>query len=100
MPPRSRAPCCKAWTRSRGKIVASLPTRGASGAKRNYEAAVCVLLFAEVDPDRYRPQLEIVQKFLFDYQGRNGAFGYPMFDEQNEGDISQAQYAFARNLDT
>lgn len=75
------------------KIVASLPTRGVSGAKRNYEAAVCVLLFAEVDPDRYRPQLEIVQKFLFDYQGRNGAFGYPMFDEQNEGDISQAQYA-------
>ncbi|MDA8696932.1 hypothetical protein N9M41_00550 [Rhodopirellula sp.] len=75
------------------RIVGSLASRGASGAKRNYEAAVCVLLFAEVDPDRYRPQMETVQKFLFDYQGRNGSFGYPMFDEMSEGDISQTQYA-------
>lgn len=75
------------------RIVASLPSKGASGTKRNYEAAVCVLLFAEVDPDRYRPQMEIVQKFIFEYQGGNGAFGYPMFDEKQEGDISQAQYA-------
>lgn len=75
------------------RIVASLATRGASGPKRNYEAAVCVLLFAEVNPDRYRPQLQAVQKFLFDYQGANGAFGYPMFKPDSEGDISQAQYA-------
>lgn len=75
------------------RIVASLAKQGASGAKRNYEAAVCVLLFAEVNPDQYRPQLQAVQKFLFDYQGPNGAFGYPMFKADSEGDISQAQYA-------
>ncbi len=75
------------------KIVNALQSRGANGLKRNYELAICVLLFAEVDAERYRPQMEAIQKSLLSYQYGNGAFGYPMGKPDSEGDVSQTQYA-------
>lgn len=64
--------------------------RGDKGLKRNYEMAVCVLLFAEVDAQRYKNQLQILQQHLLEGQFANGAFGYP---DDKDGDVSQTQYA-------
>ncbi len=58
--------------------------------KANYEMAVSVLLLADVDPVRYRPQLEILQRAIMDAQFKNGPFGYR---GDHEGDVSQTQYA-------
>ena len=72
------------------QIVASLETTGERGSKRNYEMAMCVLLFAEVDAERYKSELKTVQQYLMDWQYPNGAFGY--YGEK-DGDVSQTQYA-------
>lgn len=64
--------------------------RNAHEHKRNYEISVAVLLLAEVDPDRYRSELETLQHSLFEEQLPNGGFGYP---GESRGDISQTQYA-------
>lgn len=75
------------------RIVAALEGRGAQGGKRNYELAVCVMLFAEVDPVAYQGELKTIQRYLMDWQFPNGAFGYPEGDPATEGDVSQTQYA-------
>lgn len=72
------------------QIVAALETTGERGAKRNYEMAICVMLFAEVDPVRYKKQMETIQGYLMDWQFSNGAFGYY---GETDGDVSQTQYA-------
>ncbi|MCG8650327.1 MAG: hypothetical protein MI861_10875 [Pirellulales bacterium] len=64
--------------------------KGTHGHKKVYEIAICVLLFAEVDPDVYRRQLVDLQKHLFESQHESGAWGYP---GDNNGDTSQTQYA-------
>jgi hypothetical protein len=71
-------------------IVAALPNRGEQGAKRNYEMTMCVLLFAEVDAERYKSELKTIQSHLMEWQFPNGAFGYY---GDTEGDVSQTQYA-------
>lgn len=58
--------------------------------KRNYLIPICVLLFADVDPQMYKPELQILQRGLMEGQYNNGAFGYP---GEKDGDISQTQYA-------
>lgn len=73
------------------RIVAALEAgQGDQGQKRNYEMAVCILLFAEVDPVRYKSELAVLQKHLLQGQYPNGAFGYP---GDKDGDVSQTQYA-------
>ncbi len=64
--------------------------RGDHGHKKVYEIAMCVLLFADVNPEIYKPQLKQLQEHLFECQYPNGAWGYP---EDKEGDTSQTQYA-------
>ncbi|MFK8115390.1 MAG: hypothetical protein AB8B91_24550 [Rubripirellula sp.] len=58
--------------------------------KRNYLIPICVLLFADVDPQRYKPELQVLSRSLMEGQYANGAFGYP---NEKDGDISQTQYA-------
>ena len=72
------------------QIVAALERHGESGNKRNYEMAVCVMLFAEVDAERYKNEMKTIQQYLMEWQYPNGAFGY--FGE-TDGDVSQTQYA-------
>jgi len=60
--------------------------------KRTYVVAICVLLFAEVDADAYRSELQTLQQYLVQYQSGNGAFCYPADDPQKSGDISMSQY--------
>ena len=57
--------------------------------KGNYEMAVAVLLLADVDPERYRPELVTLQHHLLDGQMPHGGFGYP---GEEIGDVSQTQY--------
>ena len=56
----------------------------------NYEAAVSVLLLASVDPKAYDADLRVLQEFLFDEQRANGPWTYR---RQEQGDVSQTQYA-------
>ncbi|NNE01151.1 MAG: hypothetical protein HKN47_27870 [Pirellulaceae bacterium] len=58
--------------------------------KANYEIAMSVLLMAAVNPQRYRPQLEAIQRHLFSIQMREGGFTY---HNEKLGDVSQTQYA-------
>ncbi len=64
--------------------------RGDHGHKKNYEMAVCVLLLGTVDPERYKPELQALQRHLFDSQAAHGGWPYP---GDVNGDISQTQYA-------
>ena len=72
------------------RIVDALPETGERGNKRNYEMAVSVLLFAEVDAERYKNEMRTVQKYLMEWQFPNGPFGY---HGDKDGDVSQTQYA-------
>ena len=72
------------------QIVSFLETEGETGSKRNYEMAICVMLFAEVDPERYQNEMKTCQKYLMEWQFGNGAFGY---NGDKDGDVSQTQYA-------
>tara|TARA_R110002049_G_scaffold2750_10_gene22444 strand:- start:86859 stop:88598 length:1740 start_codon:yes stop_codon:yes gene_type:complete len=55
-----------------------------------YELAISILLFIELGENQYTPELELLQKDLFDSQFPNGAFGYR---GESIGDVSQTQYA-------
>jgi hypothetical protein len=59
------------------------------GGKVQYEAGVAVLLLLEVDPLKYRPQINNIAKAMFASQKPHGGFGYPQMDT---GDTSQVQY--------
>lgn len=73
------------------RIVAALEAgRGDQGMKRNYEMAVCTMLFADVDAEAYKNELRALQQHLISGQYSNGAFGYP---HEKDGDVSQTQYA-------
>lgn len=74
------------------QIVAALEKSGEQGLKRNYEMAVCVLLFAEVDAERYKNELRSIHRYLTDWQFSNGAFGYKSDQAKGLGDVSQTQY--------
>ncbi len=64
--------------------------RGEGTSKRVYVMSVCVLLFADVNPEKYKSQLVTLQQNLFKIQYPGGGWGYP---GEREGDISQVQYA-------
>ena len=83
----------KRGLKSAKSVVSSLSTGGGKkDQKRTYVMAMCVLLFAEVDADAYRNELQILQKHLLDFQSGNGAFCYPGDDPMRKGDISMSQY--------
>ncbi|MDA7893500.1 hypothetical protein N9276_01495 [Rhodopirellula sp.] len=74
-------------------VVSSLTKGGGKNPqKRTYVIAICVLLFAEVDADAYRSELQTLQQYLVQYQSGNGAFCYPDDDPNKSGDISMSQY--------
>lgn len=66
-----------------------LEDKGQYEHKSMYELSVAVLLLADVDPVRYRPELVKLQRFLLDSQMPHGGFGYP---GEALGDVSQTQY--------
>lgn len=76
------------------KAVVSSLTKGGGKTpqKRTYVIAISVLLFAEVDADAYRSELQTLQQYLVQYQSGNGAFCYPDDDPKKSGDISMSQY--------
>lgn len=76
------------------KAVVSALTKGGGKTpqKRTYVIAICVLLFAEVDAEAYRSELQTLQQYLVQYQSGNGAFCYPDDDPKKSGDISMSQY--------
>lgn len=56
-----------------------------------YEAGVSLLALANADSKKYRPQIEVLAKYLIANQGANGQWHYPL--PQTEGDTSISQYA-------
>lgn len=56
----------------------------------NYELSVAILLLAEVDPGGFSTELKSLRDTLLAGQRNHGGYGY--YSEQ-QGDISQAQYA-------
>ena len=65
---------------------------GKASQKRTYVISICVLLFAEVDAEAYRSEMQTLQQYLLQYQSGNGAFCYPGDDPKKSGDISMSQY--------
>ena len=88
------SPVVKRGLRFAKALVSSLE-RGAGehSHKRVYSMSICVLLFAEVDPQGYRNELRVLQEELFNAQSGNGSYCYPNENPEREGDVSQAQYA-------
>lgn len=85
------SPVVKRGIKIAQQIVAALEAgKGDDGFKRNYEMAVCIMLFAEVDALRFKNEMQIIQRHLLGGQYGNGAYGYP---HDKDGDVSQTQYA-------
>ncbi len=55
-----------------------------------YEAGVSLLALANADSKKYRPQIEVLAKYLIANQGTNGQWHYP---QSMDGDTSISQYA-------
>ena len=58
--------------------------------KANYEIGVAILLLAAVNPQRFKPELEMLQSAIYHAQMNSGGFTY---HNEKKGDISQIQYA-------
>ena len=69
--------------------IYSEAAKGADLHEGNYEVPLIILLYAAIDPVEYRPQLEVLQRYLFSIQKPHGGFSYP---QTKEGDVSQTQY--------
>ncbi|QDT08724.1 hypothetical protein K239x_06660 [Planctomycetes bacterium K23_9] len=72
------------------KIVQKAAAGNFHSHQANYEVAISVLLFATVNPQAYKAELESLQRHLMHVQSPNGAFTY---HNEKLGDISQTQYA-------
>ena len=87
------SPAVKRGLKFAKSVVSSLSKGGGrKEQKRTYVMAICVLLFAEVNADGYRSELQTLQQHLLDFQSANGAFCYPDDDPSKNGDISMSQY--------
>lgn len=58
--------------------------------KTLYTVSAAVLVLAEVDRQKYRPQLKLYEKYLRQDQESYGGYAYP---GDGKGDVSQTQYA-------
>jgi len=82
------SPAVKRGLKFAKSVVSSLSKGGGrKEQKRTYVMAICVLLFAEVNADGYRSELQTLQQHLLDFQSANGAFCYPDDDPSKNGDI-------------
>jgi len=61
-----------------------------SHSKAIYESSVAIMLLAEVDSRKYRPELSLLASALLARQMAHGGFGYFGMED---GDTSQVQYA-------
>lgn len=65
------------------------------GGEHLYEAGVDATLLADIDPERYRSQLQMITDYIVGMQKSNGGWDYPTGrnDPKFNGDTSVAQYA-------
>ena len=84
------APLVKQGLAAAAKITAGAASNKLRQHGGNYDASAAVLLYAAVNPVQYRPQLEILQRYILSIQKRNGTFTY---NHETDGDVSQTQYA-------
>ncbi|MGQ0634965.1 MAG: HEAT repeat domain-containing protein [Planctomycetaceae bacterium] len=61
-------------------------------AHHNYDAGVTLMALATADPQKYRPQIEAIARYLIDNQGPEGDWDYPNKNHVT-GDTSITQYA-------
>jgi hypothetical protein len=54
-----------------------------------YATGICIIYFVQLDPVKYRPEIECLLKSLRMRQKKNGAWGYP---DSSSGDTSMTQY--------
>ena len=73
------------------KYVSALSTAPGIGGgdKSLYSSAICALLLAEVDPERYAKELRGYIKYFRATQKNHGGYSYRSYET---GDISQTQY--------
>jgi hypothetical protein len=64
-----------------------------SGAHHVYEAGVSIMALANADPVQYKPQIEMIVKFLISVQQSNGGWFYANPAHDTDGDTSITQYA-------
>ena len=77
-------------------VLGKCQTNGyAGGAHHNYEAGVDAMLLEAIDREAYRPQLELIAKYLIARQRPHGAWYYPSENSAGGdfGDTSITQYA-------
>ena len=85
-------PVVKQGIQTSRRFVSSLGGRDPGGivSATVYSAAVATLLFAEVDPDKYRNELKRLETYFRQVQFPGGGYGYK---GTQLGDVSQTQYA-------
>jgi hypothetical protein len=81
-------PKVKAGISTALKIIGS--SRGEPNEKIVYSAAMAGILLAEVDPEKYRSELQILIDWFVEVQKPHGGFSYLNY---TTGDTSQVQYA-------
>ena len=59
----------------------------------HYEAGVDLMLLEAVDAEAFRPQMQLIVKYLLEKQQSNGSWYYPYGLEPDCGDTSITQYA-------
>lgn len=65
------------------------------GSEHLYEAGIDATLLADIDPEKYQPQIKQIADYIVGMQKSNGGWDYPTGREaaQYNGDTSVAQYA-------
>jgi hypothetical protein len=84
--PKVKAGLVRATEMARG--LGNFGSQGES--KIVYAASVCALFLADIDANKYRPELESILTWLLKVQKNHGGFGYL---GSSSGDTSQVQYA-------
>jgi len=72
------------------ELARSLRAGGRHDHKVTYNVAVACLLLCDSDPEKYRPEIEMIRDWYVNTQRPHGGFTYM---EAQAGDTSQTQYA-------
>ena len=77
-------------------VIQSVVAKARSGTYRPgsdyehiYEAGVDAMLLADSDPDKYRPTIQAIAKYIASQQRSDGSWSHPKTDP---GDVSMSQY--------
>ncbi len=66
-------------------------------AEHLYEAAIDITLLADLDAEKYKPEIQLIANYIMQEQLPNGGWTYPAGGARNEnnqnGDVSITQYA-------